>query len=428
MLVNVKCPNCFKWITVESEKDAAICTECGKPYIVKDAMLNALISYASTGNVESQDNKSSSSISLKTPTKGLYIEAGVLKWYNGPSTEIVIPETVKQIAPEAFKDMKIESVFIPDTVIDIGRYAFSGCIELKKVRMPRYCKNDGVAFLGCPLEEVIFDEGTEYPVSLAGSKITSLDNVLFPKSLKCLPSFKGCTELISANVPNWIEDLSSGFYRCKKLQSVTLPASITIIPDSCFEGCESLSFIRLPESLKRVGAAAFRRCISLTEINLPQSLEELDGSAFKDCMNLERIIIGENTKIVGTLNFSNCSKLDFSFIKEDKLQGIEDVNFHNCKKLEKTIIPYGVRIVREPAFFGCTNLKKVEIPETVERIEERSFDDPERIESVVIKNSLTKIPPYCFRTYWEKNGVCPACGSPLGGFYKKCTNQNCQRR
>lgn len=42
-IIPLTCPSCGANLTVDSFKDAAICEFCGKPYVVKDAIVNNYI-------------------------------------------------------------------------------------------------------------------------------------------------------------------------------------------------------------------------------------------------------------------------------------------------------------------------------------------------------------------------------------------------
>ncbi len=86
----------------------------------------------------------------------LIVGDGILLAYRGKDSKIVIPEGVKNIAPEAFKDHQgITDVTLPDSLLKIGEDAFSGCSNLKNV-------NGGInlniiadrAFSGCPIETI----------------------------------------------------------------------------------------------------------------------------------------------------------------------------------------------------------------------------------------------------------------------------------
>ncbi len=84
----------------------------------------------------------------------LIVGNGILLAYRGDGGNISLPETVKRIAPEAFAgNDSIESVYIPDSVIEIGEDAFCGCKELKHVTggaNVRVIRDR--AFKDCPLE------------------------------------------------------------------------------------------------------------------------------------------------------------------------------------------------------------------------------------------------------------------------------------
>lgn len=73
------------------------------------------------------------------------------------------------------------------------------------------------------------------------------------------------------------------------LSTVKLPANLTAINDSAFQGCSSLGNISIPDSVTTIGANAFNGCIMLREIRLPDSLQKLDISSFQNCRQLTGI-------------------------------------------------------------------------------------------------------------------------------------------
>ena len=54
-------------------------------------------------------------------------------------------------------------------------------------------------------------------------------------------------------------------YRCKSLQSITIPTSVTSIGDKAFSGCESLKSVTIPNSVTSIGNRAFSWCTHLDE-------------------------------------------------------------------------------------------------------------------------------------------------------------------
>ena len=86
-----------------------------------------------------------------TNTSDFLIENGFLHRYNGPGGDVVIPEGVIAIGNFAFSGCEgLTSVVIPDGVQEINSYAFSGCTSLTSVVIPEgVTKIDGWAFHGC---------------------------------------------------------------------------------------------------------------------------------------------------------------------------------------------------------------------------------------------------------------------------------------
>ena len=75
--------------------------------------------------------------------------------------EVVIPRGVKSIGYEAFRGMDFTSIVIPDSVQDIGNWAFQNCHNLKSVRIPNGVKRIGNGtFCVCESLEEIYIPGS----------------------------------------------------------------------------------------------------------------------------------------------------------------------------------------------------------------------------------------------------------------------------
>lgn len=81
---------------------------------------------------------------------------GILIAYMGSDSVVNIPDGVKQIGPQVFKDhMGITAVNIPDTVEVICEEAFMGCKNLKTVNGGDHLRRiEDRAFMDCPLSTV----------------------------------------------------------------------------------------------------------------------------------------------------------------------------------------------------------------------------------------------------------------------------------
>lgn len=113
---------------------------------------------------------------------------------------------------------------------------------------------------------------------------------------------------------------ASAFADQTDITDVTLPNSITALPDYCFQYCESLKSITLPESLTKLGADCFSSCRSLGSITIPV-----------------------NVRSLGRLCFSNCASLKSMTCQWESLDGIEtDIDaFSGVNEEAKLYVPAG---------------------------------------------------------------------------------------
>ena len=85
------------------------------------------------------------------------VTGGVLAAYRGDSGEVVIPEGVRVIAGEAFRNhAEIECVALPDSLLVIGEGAFEGCTALSEIEFGANIEEiKDRAFLGNTISEIV---------------------------------------------------------------------------------------------------------------------------------------------------------------------------------------------------------------------------------------------------------------------------------
>ena len=201
-LVQAKCPNCNGVLTVDSNKEAAICQSCGSPFIVE----KAINQYNINNNIQA-DVVNVYSDKLND----FEISGGVLKKYNGSSLTPIIPEGVVAIEGGVFENSMITEVILPTTLKELRFYLtdycmaigpFINCAYLEKINLPQGLKKIcSGAFRRCEsLKEIIIPSTVAEIGSDAFESCKNLKKVIF----ECSPSlafgyksrlFSGCNEL-----------------------------------------------------------------------------------------------------------------------------------------------------------------------------------------------------------------------------------------
>lgn len=112
-----------------------------------------------------------------------------------------------------------------------------------------------------------------------------------------------------------------GFYSCKKITSIVLPASWKTIDDNAFVDCHKLSTVKNIQRVRKIGALAFWNCYNLKKLKLDQVVS-IGDNAFQGCKKLSTITIGKKFKELGASVFSRCKKLKTVTIKSTKLKKV----------------------------------------------------------------------------------------------------------
>ena len=253
-LVAAKCTSCGASLEVDNTKEAAICPYCDTAYIVEKAINN----YNITNNI------SANTVNIYNGTVDFVIRAGVLEKYNGASSDVIIPNTVKIIGRESFENcIGLRSVTIPDTVTEIQYHAFGGCRDLENITIPNSVSVIGVgAFSDC----------------------SSLSNIVLPNHISeiAYSAFRDCKNLQRIIIPNGVKGISgSAFSNCTNLKEVSIPEGVTYIREGAFYGCKALSKIVIPSTVEKIGHGAFVGCEILTTVVMPEGIDIADNS-FKE--------------------------------------------------------------------------------------------------------------------------------------------------
>ncbi len=364
-------------------------------------------------------------------------------------TEIIIPSKyrgvpVTRIAERAFGRFmifglidycsEITSITIPDSVTEIGEYAFLGCNKvtsfnvdennpmLKAVDGNLYSK-DGKALIqyarGKTATSFVIPDGVIYIADFAFDDCDSLESITIPDSVTYIGdrAFSSCGSLTDITIPDSVEETGDAVFLGSGLTSVTFGenSKLTSIEDSMFAGCRSLTSIEIPDSVTSIGEGAFAEplisssCESLTSITIPDSVTEIGDSAFSGS-GLTNITFGDNSQLtsIGKSMFSGCESLT-SIEIPDSVTSIGDNAFYECSDLESVTFGENSRLasIGIYAFYRC-KITSIEIPDNVTSIGHSVFSDCKSLTSISLPDSVTEIGDfefdYCYRLASVKVG------------------------
>ena len=241
----------------------------------------------------------------------------VITGYVGTSTKVAIPAYIKggpvtAIASGAFAGKNITEVQFPDTLREIGKFAFEDCTDLTELLIPGSVKLiDEGAFLGCTgVSSLYLSEGVESILYAAFAGCGHLSSVTLPASLKTLSygAFGNCSSLrrlqvregntVFASAGNCVYEQTTGLLLAGCVSSV-IPddGRIKSIAQGAFEGFGELTSLYIPEGITSIGAYAFRGT-GLTELTLPSSVEQVGRYILFDTPT-ERIYCSPEEKPAG---------------------------------------------------------------------------------------------------------------------------------
>lgn len=305
---------------------------------------------------------------------------------------------LKTIDGCAFRNVKISTIALPNTVKTIGQRAFTECKTLSEIAIPDSVTEMGIAtFAYCDrLSKVTLGKGLQELKEYTFISDTSLQKIQIPSNIKTIGNYtfesSGLTEI---TIPDSVTTLGKGvFYTCPqlktawigdgvteirrgmfrenpKLQSVRLPAGVTKIELDAFKYDTALESIALPEKLKEIEPYVF--CATgLKKIKLPSSLQSIGESAFAGCGQLSVVTGGENVTYMGPQAFEQCPIKNV--VINNKIKTIWIGTYAYNKQITTLKIPKNVTEIQYGAFAQDENLANITFHNNLEKVASDAFE------------------------------------------------------
>ena len=275
------------------------------------------------------------------------------------SANITLPNTLGgyTVTAVGYKGMAncttLTSVTIPNNIIKLDLYAFSGCTNLDTVTIPTTCVYVGqYAFANCTsLKTVVIAEGVTYLGDNCFKNCTSLTEIVVPDSCAYLGDY--------------------AFYNCVSLESATIGISVPTIGKYTFYNCEKLVTAVIGIKVESIGDYAFYNT-ALTRLTTPTTLKHIGDYAFASCDELERVALKAGLLTIGNGAFMGDGLLT-TINWPTNITSIGEYAFYGCSSLASATIPAGVTKIKDYTFAYCTSLVSVTVNGTLTSIGEKAF-------------------------------------------------------
>ena len=275
--------------------------------------------------------------------------------------QLIIPKNVEKIESSACKNCKdLTSVYIGPQVQEIEEGAFKGCLNLRTVTVNSNAltSRSGSFFSSAPTMSEIF--GPQVQEYIIGENVLQIGKKAFSKCI----ALSHIT--IPKNVVNISE---GAFEECYNLTVVTINSNAIIGRDFVFRSKSPMEEIFGPQvqefiiggDVRSIGNNAFNKSSALRSITIKKNVESIGNNAFKNCSNLSTVKIPGNVKRLGANSFRNCNNLISVTILEGVVS-IEEYAFADCTKLTSFKIPKSLTYIGKNIFEGCTNFTKLYLP------------------------------------------------------------------
>lgn len=277
----------------------------------------------------------------------------------------VMPDTVTEIAQEAFAGSKIEKVTVSKNVTALVYGEFADCFNLTSVTLPEGLTDIGFGtFRKCKaLESITLPESLNWISTLSFAE-SGIKNITIPANVEYVgdEGFAG-SALESIVISNGVQAIGSYCFNDSNLKSLVLPDSIQYLGYGACYGTplKSVTLSR-NEDFNSIGSQTFYST-DLVSVVVPENITYIGENAFADSVLLTDIDV-ECAEVYYDIGaFANCPLKEIN-LKEGTVC-IADHAFSG-NKATSVKIPDSVTYITYYSFANSENLADIDVPDTLE--------------------------------------------------------------
>ena len=234
------------------------------------------------------------------------------------SGSLILPEGLKYVG--GCRGTKINNVYFPSTLEEIGEFAFAECNNLMvEISLPQSLK--------------VIGRDAFYHSAISG-------NLALPDELESIGewAFLGCSNLNG---------------------SLTIPSRVKVINYWTFGGCGFTGTLTLPDGLVEIGELAFAGTNFKGELNIPSTVATIGNSAFERNLFNGTLVLPSELISLGTDVFAGCWRLSGVVEIPSNIVAIPSELFSGCTGLEGVVLHKDVEVIGANAFKNCYGINSI---------------------------------------------------------------------